>query len=176
MSVAPLFSPLNRTSLTPLTDFTPARASLIPRTQHALMSGWGGPPQGRTIYIAAENGVALTRYIGVEAPPGVLEVDMEVLACGRGTIAFTTADDTGTGFRIQRDSYGPTSAPALDYARWSRTGGGGEPTDDAGRALIVRSSVVWTHESIATTVVVTPDVDRYLTVFAIIFHPIHVPR
>lgn len=176
MTTPTSWTPVDRFVTTPLPDFTAARATEIPRQfQHAMMSGYGGAPQARGFYVAAQSGSAVTRNISVRATPGIKEVDIEILANGNGTILFTTSTDTtGTGFRI-RTAPG-NNGPALELARWSRTGGSGDPTDDAGRALILRSSVAWTFDWVATTVVVTPDTGADLTVYALVFHPIHVPR
>lgn len=174
MSISPTYRALDRNSTSVLPDLFPARASSIPLHQHALMSGYGGPPQGRGFYVAATGGTPVTRIISVRVPPGVKEVGISALVSGMGVVTFTSAEDTnGTELRSSITYY---DEPALDLATWLFTGYNGDTATSGGRSLPVRGSVVWEHAWVDVTVEVTPDTDMDLSVFSLVFYPVHVPR
>ena len=174
MSTGPLYQSIDRLSTAPLPDMVAARAGFIPRTQHALMTGYGGPPQARSIYIAATSGTAVTRTISVRATPGITSMDLELLASGLGTITLTTSTDT-TGIVFQSASALNADA-TLESAQWLRTSGPGDTTLTIPRQLLVRASPSWGHEWVNVTIVVDPFGGQNMTLFSAVFHPVHIPR
>lgn len=173
MSISPTYRSLDRMSAYELTDLFPARASSIPLMQHALMSGFGGPPQGRSCYIAATSGTPVTRVVSVRVPPGVKEVGIAALISGHGVVAFTSAEDSnGTELR----SSATYSDSPLDVAAWLFTGYNGDTATSGGRSLPVRGSVLWEHSWVDVTVEVTPDSGQDLTLFSLVYYPVQVPR
>lgn len=175
MTTRPRFESLDLADTSRLRDLAPARASELPRQQHALMSEWGGPPQMRSVYLDALSGAVYTDVISYRVPPGVTEVDVHALMYGSGTALFTTSSDsTGTRFR----SLGSTGTGMLEAAEWKMTGGtlSADNGAESGRALIVRSAVAWEWTDVDITVVVDATAGRDLYVFGLVFSPIHIPR
>lgn len=159
-----------------LRDLVPARASDLPRLQHAVMSSGGGPPQARSVYYVAESGASQTYTLSVRVPPGVTDVDVEVIVNGNGTVEMTTsADATGT---LLRAAVSVTNGED-DWVSFSgvRTNGVQSPAYGAeGRALGVVSSAVWYYQNVDVTVVVDASATADLRVYGLTFFPIHVPR
>lgn len=177
MSTRPRFESLDIADTTQLLDPEPARASSLPRHQHALMSGWGGPPQCRAVYLIAAPGTSITHVISYRVPPGVSEVDVAALFVGVGTVLFTTAADaTGTRHRAVNE----TSVDYLETAQWLSTAGTLDSDNgaDSGRALIVRSVVAWEWTDVDITVFIdaTTAGTDHVHVYALTFTPIHIPR
>jgi len=172
MTTRPRYESLDIADTTQLLDLAPARASSLPRQQHALMSGWGGPPQCRSWIAPSPSGGSDTYVISYRVPPGVTEVDVAVLMYGDGTVTFTTsADATGTRLRTVGQ---PGGNEVLESARWYGTAGTLDTDNGAesGRALIVRSAVAWEWTDVNITAVVYND----LWTYALTFTPLHIPR
>ena len=171
MSTRPRHLSLDTGSLDLIKDLTPARVGVIgERTQHALMSGFGGPPQCRSCYITA------TRTISYRVPPGVTEVNIAALiaagALNTGTVTFTTSvDGVGTLFAPVGDAIDDVAA-----ATWISTAGflAQSAGAESGRALTVRSAVAWTWADVDINVTVTPS--STIVLFALIFSPIHTEK
>lgn len=174
MSVSPTYRPLNRSSTSELPDLFPARASSIPLHQHSLMSGFGGPPQGRGCYIAATSGTTVTRTISFRVPAGVTAVGLSVLMSGRGVVSFTSTEDaTGTELRTNMTFFG---TPSLDSATWAHSGYNGDTATAGGRGLVVRAAEQWDFDWVDVTMSVIPDSGMDLTTYSLVVHPIHMPR
>lgn len=146
----------------PLTIRDPQEASItalrLPAFQHALMSGWGGPPQVSTMY--ARRVAHLTR--GYRVPPGVTEVDVEVRGSGNGSVHFTTAADA-TGVKLW-------------FANGFSTEAGVEKAQDVrGGKLIVLAAEVWEWTDIDLSVEVESTDDEIGT-YTLTVYPHHVPR
>ena len=95
-------------------SLAPARATLlrsIAAKQHAVMSGFGGPP---VIWSAYVDGTvsATTRELLLRCPPGVERAAVAVLCRGRGTVDLYTTDDTD-GVRIR-----VSTGTARETLRW----------------------------------------------------------
>ena len=156
--------------MSPLTIRDPQEASItalrLPAFQHALMSGWGGPPQVSTMYAATETTIEFTR--GYRVPPGVTEVDVEVRGSGNGSAHFTTAADA-TGVKLWFANGWLWSASGF-----STEAGVEKAQDVRGGKLIVLAAPVWewTDIDLSVEVEATDEVGTYtLTVY-----PHHVPR
>lgn len=175
MTTRPQFISLDTRDLAQIVDLAPARASDLPREQHALMSGYGGPEKARSCYYATSAVAPATYTLSERVPPGVTELDVEIAVAGNGTIVFTTsADAVGTNFRVSAVVY--DGAPSPDVAVSLRSGGVVDSTNGpAGRALTVRASSSWSFDWVDIVMVLTPEVSD-LTVYAIGFAPVHVPR
>ena len=154
-----------------LVDMAIARASDLPREQHALMSAGGAPEQTRSVWYEATGGTPQTYNPSVRVPPGVTAMDVEILLSGNGTVEITSpAGDTLFRTNVVYDS-----APTPDHGVQLRTDGVTETGyDTEGTALVVLSAVAWEETDVDLTVVVTPD--EKLTVYYLSFAPIHVPR
>lgn len=174
MTTRPQFDSLDLADPSPLLDLAIARASLLPREQHALMSGWGGPPQCRACMFVAENGASNTYTISYRVPPGVTDVDVAALLYGDGTLTLTTsADATGTRMR----SVG-ASDNVSEGAVWVTTNGSLDDDNGAesGRALTMRAAVAWTWVDTDITVVIDAAGSDDLYLWALTFKPIHITR
>jgi len=148
----------------PLTIRDPQEASItalrLPAFQHALMSGWGGPPQVSTMYTLTQTLVEITR--GYRVPPGVTEVDVEVRGSGNGSAHFTTAADA-TGVKLW-------------FANGFSTEAGVEKAQDVrGGKLIVLAAPVWEWTDIDLSVEVEATGDEVGT-YTLTMYPHHVPR
>ena len=174
MSTRPRFDSLDTGSLDQIKDLATARLALISeRSQHALMSGYGGPPQCRSCYITA------TTTVSYRVPPGVTEVNVAALVAADGgnddcTILFTTSvDAVGTEFPIVGGDDSDVAA-----ASWRKTNGVLDSADvgaESGRALTVRSSAVWTWDDVDVVITVTAAATD-VVIYALMFSPVHVPR
>lgn len=172
MSVRPWFHPLDRADVRELADLHTARALDLPREQHALMSGYGGPGQGRSCYITA------TTTISYRVPPGVTEVDVEAWIAADGTnddsnVVFTSSvDATGTKFNL----VGGNETDVSSATRY-QTGGplASSYGAQSGRALTVRSAVAWTWADVDVTVTITA-VGTDVVIYALAFKPVHAFR
>ena len=119
-----------------LRDFYAAKAELvreIDRRQHALVMGWGGPPQSFSL---SQNDNGSRRYVLLRVPPYCQWMRYSVIGTGQAAVILTTADDTngtGTGWAAQ----------ALEAMRWTEgSNETGTALDLAGRALKVASALV----------------------------------
>lgn len=173
MSTRPRFESLDIASTEPLRDLAPARASELPRQQHALMSAWGGPPQCRSCVLTS-TGAILSVGISYRVPPGVTEVDIAALMCGDGTILFTSPVDA-VGAQLRANGQ---TADLLEHATWKSTGGTLDPDNGAesGRALIVRTSAAWEWTDVVITTALDASASDDLYLFALTFSPIHISR
>lgn len=177
MSTRARFESLDLADVTPLRDLAAARASDLPRQQHALMSGWGGPPQARSVYWGSESGVPYEGHISYRVPPGVTEVDVSVLAWGEGTIRFLPSTDAvGTKLRFATLDYTHTLTGQLESAVWLGTAGvlDSDNGAESGRAMTVRAAVAWTWTDVEIQIDLTSTTDAY--VYAVTFTPLHIPR
>lgn len=177
MSTRPRFSSLDRMDVAELVDLVGARVALIPREQHDLMSGWGGPSQARSVYMQADDNTTNNYTISYRVPPGVTNVDVAVLVFGAGTVKLTTAaDTTGTLFRstdmLMQDSM--QSAAVWLKSNGVYNGYGAE----SGRALGVASSPswAWTDTDVSVEVVGASQTGDEMYVLGLVFVPIHVAR
>lgn len=178
MSTAPKFVTLDRRSLGRLDDLVPARVTLLRQVvthQHTLMSGWGGPPQARSLYIPAVTGGTASQVVSYRVPPGVTHADVSVLMQGRGTVTLTTsADATGTKLRCVSffDNFDS------ENAQWYSTEGVMDSTEGAesGRALQLVSAESWAHQNVDVTVALDASGVDNLQTWALVFRPVHVPR
>ena len=130
--------------------------------QHALMTGWGGPPICRSYYLSTTTDT--TRSVTLHLPPGVTQVYVGLLAWGNGSITVTTsADGTGTVFTL----VGPVDTGAMDEesAAWVL----------GGRPVTVASSASWAWADVDFTLTVDV-VDTVVGALAFEVRPIHVPR
>lgn len=148
----------------PLTIRDPQEASItalrLPAFQHALMSGWGGPPQVSTMYAATETTIEFTR--GYRVPPGVTEVDVEVRGSGNGSVHFTTAADA-TGVTLWfANGFNPQVGPE-------------KAQDVRGGRLVVLAAPVWEWTDTDLYVSVEATVDDIET-YTLTVYPHHVPR
>lgn len=105
MSTAPIFDlVMDRAAAVDFDNGAPASA-WVPQggmlRQHALMSGWGGPPQFVALHL---DGGDATR-LSIQVPPSVVTMAVRVLASGSGTVTITTATD-GTGTQLEWDFTG----------------------------------------------------------------------
>lgn len=177
MSISPLARPdVDEIQITDVLDFAPSTASYL-RTirtrQHALMSEWGGPPTARTLYLQASGDDAWT--VTIRVPPGTVDLGIAVLAFGNGTLTITSsADAVGTALV----SVAPIDSGAVDEeaATWIASTGSLSSSLGAssGRAVTVRSSVVWTWVDVDLTFTVT-GVTTNWGILALETRPIHIP-
>ena len=178
MSTAPQFTTLDRIPLVGLDDLVVARAGLLRQVaerQHALLSGWGGPPQARTLQIQATNGATASRVVSYRVPPGVTHANVSLLLEGRGTATLTTAaDTTGTQLRNSED----VDSLNGDVAQWHATEGVYDATEGAesGRALQLVSAAAWSHQDVDVTVAIDAEASMDFAIWAAVFRPVHVPR
>lgn len=175
MSTRPRPGSLDTAALAGLADLAIARAATIPREQHQLMSEGGAPEQVRAVYWVTTGGTAATYYPSLRVPPGVTEVDIEVVLSGNGLVLFTSSVDTvGCEFSSQVVYY---DGPSIELATTQRTNGAVDSTNGArGRALTVRTSAVWEWTDVQLTAVITPVAGMGLEVYVVSYAPIHIPR
>lgn len=143
----------------PLRDHQAASQHMLflPKRQHALMSGWGGPPQSRTLCIEGSSTVETT--ISYRVPPGVTHIDMEVDASGNGNVNFSTAVDT-TGIDLHFiDAF--SADPGTELSTTVRTNG---------LQVLAAAEWEWTDVDIAV------EVDDVLSTYTLTIYPRHVPR
>ena len=172
MSTRPWFHPLDRNDERQIADMKTARAIDLPHEQHALMTGHGGPPQGRACYITA------TRTVSVRVPPGVTDMDIEMWASCDGTndesyVVFTSGvDAVGTKFNLVGGEESDVS-----MAQRYKTGGAIDSGIGAhsGRALTVRAAAAWEFSNVDVTVTVNTSAAD-VVIFYLGFHPIHAIR
>lgn len=150
--------------MTPAAIRDPMQASItalrMPAFQHALMSGWGGPPQVSTMYAVTQSLVEITR--GYRVPPGVTEVDIEVRASGNGSVHFETAADA-TGVMLW-------------FANGFSAEAGPEKAQDVrGGRLTVLAAPVWEWTDIDLTIEVEAT-DGEIGTYTLTVYPHHVPR
>ena len=159
MSVPPALNSVDLVVTFPLHDLARARASHLPY-QHDIMSGWGGPPQSRTCYFTT-TGSTKTRTIGYRSPPGVTHVGVEALFSGDGTIQITSS----VGILEARSAVVINDGPNVDRATnvW------------LGEMELEDALVVWTELDHTLQVTLIPGT-LTLTLYALVFHPVHVPR
>lgn len=150
--------------MTPATIRDPMQASIaalrIPALQHAVMAGWGGPPQAATMCELTATVRVTTR--GYRVPPGVTEVDVEVRASGNGSVAITTAADA-TGITLWFADGFSTEA----YPHQAR--------DVRGGRLTVLAAAVWEWTDIDLTIEVEAT-DGEIGTYTLTVYPYHVPR
>jgi hypothetical protein len=172
MSRGPEFITLDREEQTlALPDFYAADAALprqVERRQHALMHGWGGPPQVISCYID-DAGAGRTQYMLLRVPPYCQWMRWGVLGYDGWLCLLQTAVDTngvtmGGNYR------------SLETAQWvwgsNETPAGSPPAaDDTGRAVKVSSSLSATWQDVEVTVTVTgPGVGKGIRALA--FYPV----
>lgn len=150
--------------MTPAAIRDPMQASItalrIPAFQHAVMAGWGGPPQVSTLSCLTQLLVEITR--GYRVPPGVTEVDVEVRASGNGSVAITTAADA-TGITLWfADGFSTEAYPH-------------QAKDVRGGRLTVLAAAVWEWTDIDLTIEVEAT-DGEIGTYTITVYPYHVPR
>lgn len=150
--------------MSPLTIRDPQEASItalrLPAFQHALMSGWGGPPQVSTLSCLEQGLREITR--GYRVPPGVTEVDVEVRGSGNGSVRFTTAADA-TGVTLWfANGFNPQVGPE-------------KAQDVRGGRLVVLAAPVWEWTDTDLYVNVEATVDEIET-YTLTVYPHHVPR
>jgi len=158
MSVFPAFNSVDLVVNGSLADLARARAIHLPY-QHDIMSGWGGPPQSRTCYLAA-SAVTKTVTIGYRSPPGVTHVGVEALFSGDGTITVASS----LGSVTARSAVVINDGPNIDRATNVWLG-----------ELESAATAVWTEVDTTLTVTVAAGT-LTLTLYALVFHPVHVPR
>jgi hypothetical protein len=119
-----------------LPDYYGAKAELvreIDRRQHALVMGWGGPPQSFAITMN-DNGTQA--FLLLRVPPYCQWMRYAVIGTGQAAVILTTADDangTGMGWASQ----------SLETMRWTEGSNEiGTVLDLAGRALKVATAVL----------------------------------
>ncbi len=93
-----LFDPsLDQLEAQTLSDYAPAAIGLVravDQRQHALASGWGGPPTSRFCGALAAGTTSVVPY---RVPPGTEWVQVVSLISGAGLVTYTTsADAQGT--------------------------------------------------------------------------------
>jgi len=151
--------------MSPLTIRDPQEASItalrLPAFQHAVMSGWGGPPQVSTMYAATETTIEFTR--GYRVPPGVTEVDVEVRGSGSGLVQFTTAADA-TGVKLWFANGFTTTVAGVYMAQ-----------DIRGGKLTVLAAPVWEWTDIDVLVEIGAT-DGPIETYTLTVYPHHVPR
>ena len=150
--------------MSPLTIRDPQEASItalrLPAFQHALMSGWGGPPQVSTMSCLTQLLGDFTR--GYRVPPGVTEVDVEVRASGNGAVHLFT-DEDATGVRLWfANGFNPEVGPE-------------KAQDVRGGRLVVLAAPVWEWTDIDLYVNVEATLDEIET-YTLTVYPHHVPR
>lgn len=132
----------------------------LPAKQHALMSGWGGPPQVSTMCSLTQSLVEITR--GYRVPPGVTEVDIEVRASGNGSVTITT-DDDATGVTLWFANGSSTEASVV------------RAQDVRGGRLTVLAAHAWEWTDVNLYVEVEASADEIGT-YTLTVYPHHVPR
>lgn len=158
----PDYTSLDLIALAPIRDPATASQSLLSllKRQHALMSGWGGPPQSRTLFFYAESSL-VDRTISYRVPPGVTDIDVEVVASGNGPVNFATAVDAeGVTARFVdafADDPGPESATTV------RANG-----------LRVLASPVWAFTDVEIAVEIAAG--SLLQTYTLTIYPRQVPR
>lgn len=158
----PDYTSLDLIALAPIRDPATASQSLLYllKRQHALMSGWGGPPQSRTLFFYAESSL-VDRTISYRVPPGVTDIDVEVVASGNGPVNFATAVDAeGVTARFVdafADDPGPESATTV------RANG-----------LRVLASPVWAFTDVEIAVEIAAG--SLLQTYTLTIYPRQVPR
>jgi len=152
----------------PLTIRDPQEASItalrMPAFQHALMSGWGGPPQVSTMSIYTLAGWVSNVTRSYRVPPGVTEVDVEVRASGKGLVKIESDEDT-TGVSLWfADSFvGEEPAPHA-------------ANDMRGGRLVVLAAPVWEWTDVDLYIECTTDLGVNLETYTLTVYPHHVPR
>lgn len=174
MSTRPIMLSLDTLAIPYIRDMSAARGSDLPRDQHALMTRFGAPEQVRACYLYATASTPVTYYPSLRVMPGVTDVGVGILVSGTGTVAFTVSgvDATGSSFRsaVMYDT-----TPSLEEAARLYNGTALPTTESAaGRALTVRTSVLWECTDVELTVTITPDPKLYI--YEMSFVPLHVPR
>lgn len=151
--------------MTPAAIRDPMQASItalrIPALQHAVMSGWGGPPQVSSMWVRTETTYTLTR--GYRVPPGVTEVDVEVRGSGNGSVHFTTAADA-TGVKLWFANGFTTTVAGVYMAQ-----------DIRGGKLTVLAAPVWEWTDIDVLVEIGAT-DGPIETYTLTVYPHHVPR
>jgi len=119
-----------------LPDYYGAKAELvreIDRRQHALVMGWGGPPQSFSLTLN-DNGTQA--FLLLRVPPYCQWMRYAVTGTGEAAVILTTTDDTngtGTGWVSQ----------SLETMRWTEgSNETGTALDQTGRALKVAAALV----------------------------------
>ncbi len=154
--------------MSPLTIRDPQEASItalrLPAFQHAVMSGWGGPPQVSTmsVYVPTETLIEFTR--GYRVPPGVTEVDVEVRGSGNGRVKIETAEDA-TGVSLWFADAFVEEEPGPQSAK-----------DIRGGRLIVLAAPVWEWTDIDLYVECECGIGENLETYTLTVYPHHVPR
>lgn len=150
--------------MTPAAIRDPMQASItalrIPAFQHAVMTGWGGPPQVSTLSCLTQILFDITR--GYRVPPGVTEVDVEIRASGNGSVEITTAADA-TGITLWfangfSDEAGPHKAQ-----------------DVRGGRLTVLAAPAWEWTDIDLTIEAEATNGEFAT-YTLTIYPHHDPR
>lgn len=172
MTTRPISISLDTAAVAGIRDLAPARASDLPRDQHALMSAWGGPEQARACYYTALAGVTTTYYPSVRVPPGVTEMGVEVLMSGTGRVLITSPADATGSLLLSAVTYDDTSS--LENASRLYAGTVSDYSSP-GRALTVRSAVAWTWETVQLEMIINPN-GFDVVIYGLSFVPIHIPR
>lgn len=146
--------PLDQLTTQTLSDYAPAGIGLlraIDQRQHALASGWGGPPTARYCGALA----AGTYIVSYRVPPGCEWVMVASCISGGGVVTYTTsADAQGTA------AYGSsTSATNSIWDRMTTVVSSGPPPSGStadttvSRALKV-ATASWNWQDVDVTIVV----------------------
>lgn len=174
MSTRPVNISLDLADVSEIRDMREARASDLPRDQHALMSSWGGPEQARSVYYTSTGGTTTTYYPSARVPPGVTDVGIEILVSGSASILITSAVDAVGSLFTSAVTYAdtPTSESATRIYNSGTDSSQGAP----GRALTVRSAVAWTWETVQLTLVIDPLSAEDVVIYGLSVVPLHIPR
>lgn len=151
MARYPITLALDRYDVTPrreVVDATIDKLLNAEARQHALMTGYAGPPTFIDC-VSIQTGAATARVAGW-IPPGVTYCDFGLRLFGSGDVTITTsADATGTKL-ITR---GQTSSALSEHAEWAWTSGilSSSLGAGSGRAVQVLSTVAWVWSDVEIT-------------------------